>query len=77
MYRAKAFVTATYIYFCRALFNHHPKIVRLYVEEVFHNIGAFYAAGNINFLPWPAFIAAEEAYEEEDLVWRHRGGCCL
>jgi len=63
-----AFISATYIYFYRTIFNKPPKDVQQYVREVFHHATAFFAIGEGNLSLWPAFIAAVEAYEECDIV---------
>ncbi|KAH7155775.1 fungal-specific transcription factor domain-containing protein [Dactylonectria estremocensis] len=63
-----AFVNATYIYMYRSLLNVPPKTVRSYVKRTFSHVSAFFAVSGGNFSIWPAFIAAVEAYTEEDLV---------
>ncbi|KAH8734522.1 fungal-specific transcription factor domain-containing protein [Ilyonectria robusta] len=64
----EAFVNATYIYMYRSLLNVPPKTVRPYVKRTFSHVSAYFAISNGNFSIWPAFIAAVEAYSEEDLV---------
>lgn len=66
--QTEAFVNATYIYMYRSLLNVPPKTVRPYVKRTFSHVSAYFAISNGNFSIWPAFIAAVEAYSEEDLV---------
>jgi hypothetical protein len=66
-YQINAFIYATYIYLYRALMGVPPKRVAPYVSLTFHNISAFCAQSSGNFSLWPAFIAAVEAYTEEDM----------
>jgi hypothetical protein len=68
LYHLNAFIAATYIYLYQALFDVPPSHVRRYVEEVFHNIQAFFALGNGNFSLWPAFIAAAASCEPDDVA---------
>ncbi|KAH7156572.1 fungal-specific transcription factor domain-containing protein [Dactylonectria macrodidyma] len=63
-----AFVNATYIYMYRSLLNVPPKTVRPFVQRTFSHVSAFFAISGGNFSIWPAFIAAIEAYTEEDLA---------
>jgi hypothetical protein len=64
-----AFVHATYVYMYRTLLNVPPHAVQSYVAKTFENVSRFYetGGGTRNFSIWPAFIAAVEAYTEEDL----------
>jgi hypothetical protein len=66
-YHVNAFISATYVYLYRSIYNLPPCDVRPFVFEVFDNIHAFFAHGDGNLTLWPGFIAAVEAYEENDL----------
>lgn len=72
-YHVNAFISATYVYLYRSIYNLSPCDVRPFVFEVFDNIHAFFAHGDGNLTLWPGFIAAVESYEESDLraakVW--------
>ncbi|KPM38575.1 hypothetical protein AK830_g7980 [Neonectria ditissima] len=63
-----AFVNATYIYLYRSLLRVPPMTVRSYVKKTFSHVSAYFAISNGNFSIWPAFIAAVEAYLDEDLA---------
>ncbi|KAJ5756919.1 fungal-specific transcription factor domain-containing protein [Penicillium nucicola] len=67
-YQLNAFIYATYIYLYRSLMDTPPKRVATYVSLTFRNISSFCAQSNGNFSLWPAFIAAVEAYTEEDMA---------
>lgn len=69
-FQRTAFVYATYIYLYRTVLNVSPRVVRSYVSSTFQNVSTFYGMGDrtANFSIWPAFIAAVEAYTEEDLT---------
>ncbi|KAJ5374855.1 fungal-specific transcription factor domain-containing protein [Penicillium concentricum] len=67
-YQLNAFIYATYIYLYRSLMDVPPKRVATYVSLTFQNISAFCAQSSGNFSLWPAFIAAVEAYTEEDMA---------
>lgn len=67
-YQLNAFIYATYIYLYRSLAEAPPKRVAAYVSMTFREISAFYAQSSGNFSLWPAFIAAVEAYTEEDMA---------
>lgn len=66
-YHVNAFISATYVYLYRSIYNLSPCDVRLFVCEVFENIHTFFAHGDGNLTLWPGFIAAVESYEESDL----------
>ncbi|KAK7408457.1 hypothetical protein QQX98_009384 [Neonectria punicea] len=63
-----AFINAAYIYLYRSLLNVPPLTVRPYVNKTFSHVSAYFTISNGNFSIWPAFIAAVEAYSEEDLA---------
>ena len=67
-YQLNAFIYATYIFLYRSLMEASPKRVATYVTMAFQNISAFCAQSSGNFSLWPAFIAAVEAYTEEDMA---------
>lgn len=68
------YVAVQGIYLChvhlsfRTLLNSPPQAVRQYVEKVFTQVSVFFGASQDNFSTWPAFIAAAEAYTDEDLT---------
>lgn len=64
----KAFVQATYIYLYRSVLNVPPEAVKSHVRKTFAHVSAFFSNGNGNFSIWPAFIAAVEAFTEDDLT---------
>ena len=66
--QAKAFIHATYIYLYRTIFDSPPQNVRPYVSETLRHVDAFFETSNGNFSIWPAFIAAVEAYTNDDLA---------
>ncbi|PCG94126.1 Protein of unknown function DUF3468 [Penicillium occitanis (nom. inval.)] len=74
-HQRQAFISATYIYLYRVLFDLPPYSVRQYVSEVLLRISAFHTASHGNLSIWPAFIAAVEAYTPEDMAlarnWLH------
>lgn len=74
-HQREAFISATYIYLYRVLFDLPPYSVRQYVSEVLLRISAFHSASHGNLSIWPAFIAAVEAYTPEDMAlarnWLH------
>ena len=67
-YQKRAFIYATYIYLYRTLFDVPPHAVKGYVSKTFENVSQYFEWGGGNFSIWPAFVAAVEAYEEEDKV---------
>lgn len=63
-----AFVLATKIYLQRAIFNAPPKSVQPLVSTTLQSVIKFCEKDSRNnFSIWPAFIAAVEAYTEQDL----------
>lgn len=66
--QTEAFLHATYIYLYRTLLQVPPVIVKEYVSKTFKHISAFWLGSNGNFSLWPAFIAAVEAYTDEDMA---------
>lgn len=74
-HQRQAFISATYIYLYRVLFDLPPHSVRQYVSEVLLQVSAFHSASHGNLSIWPAFIAAIEAYTPEDMTlarnWLH------
>ncbi|KAL2203967.1 hypothetical protein CC79DRAFT_1400224 [Sarocladium strictum] len=66
--QADAFLHATYIYLYRTLLRVPPVSVKEYVSKTFTHISAFWLGSNGNFSLWPAFIAAVEAYTDEDMA---------
>ncbi|KAJ5889081.1 fungal-specific transcription factor domain-containing protein [Penicillium taxi] len=67
-YQLNEFIYTTYIYLYRSLMDAPPKRVATYVSLTFQNISAFCAQSSGNFSLWPAFIAAVEAYTEENMA---------
>lgn len=67
-FQKTAFIYATYIYLYRTLLDVPPHVVKEYVSKTFENVLKYFAEGGGNFSIWPAFIAAVEAYEEEDKI---------
>lgn len=65
-FQRTAFIYATYIYLYRTLLDVPPHVVKKYVAKTFENVMQYFEKGGANFSIWPAFIAAVEAYEEED-----------
>ncbi|KAH8881880.1 hypothetical protein GQ53DRAFT_798996 [Thozetella sp. PMI_491] len=65
-YQREAFISATYIYLYRVLFDLPPSMLRQNVSEVLTRISHFYSVPNGNLSIWPAFIAAVEAYTVEN-----------
>ncbi|KAI3332330.1 fungal-specific transcription factor domain-containing protein [Xylariaceae sp. AK1471] len=66
-YQVQAFISATYIYLYRTLLNAPPTSVKLYVGRTLEQYSQFSIFGAGNFSLWPPFIAAVEAYTDEDL----------
>lgn len=66
--QADAFFHATHIYLYRTLLRVPPVSVKEYVSKTFTHISAFWLGSNGNFSLWPAFIAAVEAYTDEDVA---------
>lgn len=62
-----AFLSATHVYIYRTLLDVPPHTVRTYVSKTFEQVLEFHSNGLSNFSIWPAFIAAVEAYTDEDL----------
>ncbi|QKX53899.1 uncharacterized protein TRUGW13939_00979 [Talaromyces rugulosus] len=67
-HQREAFISATYIYLYRVLFDLPPYSVRKYVSEVLLRISAFHSESDGNLSIWPAFIAAVEVYTPEDIA---------
>jgi hypothetical protein len=65
-FQRTAFIYATYIYLYRTLLDVPPHVVREYVSKTFENVLQYFEKGGANFSIWPAFVAAVEAYEDED-----------
>lgn len=68
-----AFIHATYVFFYRLVFDVTPQFVRSHVSRTFECVSRFLSNSNGNFSFWPAFVAAAEAYAEDDMeaarVW--------
>ncbi|KAK4502923.1 hypothetical protein PRZ48_006350 [Zasmidium cellare] len=63
-----AFISATKIYLHRIIFNAPPKAVQLSVSSTLEQVLRFCKEDRQNnFSIWPAFIAAVEAYTEQDM----------
>ncbi|KAH7187434.1 fungal-specific transcription factor domain-containing protein [Fusarium oxysporum] len=67
-HQAKAFISATYIYCYRTLLDVPPHAIQQHVHATLGHVSAFLANSTGNFSAWPAFIAAAEAYTQEDLA---------
>ncbi|KAK7579427.1 hypothetical protein V3481_015225 [Fusarium oxysporum f. sp. vasinfectum] len=67
-HQAKAFISATYIYCYRTLLDVPPHAIQQHVHDTLGHVSAFLANSTGNFSAWPAFIAAAEAYTQEDLA---------
>ncbi|CVK87885.1 uncharacterized protein FMAN_05299 [Fusarium mangiferae] len=63
-----AFISATYIYCYRTLLDAPPHAVQQHVHDTLGHVSSFHANSAGNFSAWPAFIAAAEAYAEEDMA---------
>lgn len=66
-YQLRAFVSASYIYYFRTVFDVPPSALSHLVIETFENVNSFIARKCGNMSLWPAFIAAAEAYTEDAL----------
>lgn len=71
-HQLKAFIAAAYIFMYRSLLDATPQEVQAYVAEVFETVERFFELGGGNLTLWPAFIAAVEAYEDEDVAAANR-----
>lgn len=67
-HQLKAFVHAAHIYLYRAVFDLPPQSLKSHISEALRHVSAFSASHRGNFSLWPAFIAAVEAYDPEDMV---------
>lgn len=61
----EAFISATYVYFYRTIFDLAPQDLESYVVETLENVSLFTARGYGNMSLWPAFIASVEACSEK------------
>lgn len=66
--QTNAFVQATYIYLYRTFLDVPPRSVQTYVSKTLREVSTFFSSSKGNFSIWPAFIAAAEAYTEEDMA---------
>jgi len=66
-HQEQAFIYATYVYLYRNLLNAPPCSVQPYVQQTFEQYSQFASTCPGNFSLWPSFIAAVEAYADEDL----------
>ncbi|PNP59909.1 hypothetical protein FNYG_14754 [Fusarium nygamai] len=66
-HQSKAFVYATYIYCYRTLLDVPLHAIQQHVHDTLSHVSDFLANSSGNFSTWPAFIAAAEAYTQEDL----------
>lgn len=67
-YQTLAFVSAAKIYLHRVIFNAPPKSVQSLVSSMLEQVMKFRRVDSQNnFSIWPAFIAAVEAYTEQDM----------
>jgi len=71
-HQLKAFLAAAYIFMHRSLLDATPHEVRPYVVQVFEAVDEFFNLRGGNFSLWPAFIAATEACEGEDIAAANR-----
>lgn len=63
-----AFVFATYIHLYRTIYKLPPVRLRYYVRKTFEHVQSFFRTSDGNFSVWPAFIAAVEAYADQDIA---------
>lgn len=68
VFQEAAFIYATYIYLYRTVHDVLPHIVQGYVAKTFKYVSSFSEVHDGNFSFWPAFVAAAEAYKEDDLL---------
>ncbi|KAI0397184.1 fungal-specific transcription factor domain-containing protein [Xylariaceae sp. FL0594] len=66
-YQEQAFIYATYVYLYRNLLGAPPDSVQVYVRQTLELYSQFASTCPGNFSLWPPFIAAVEAYKEEDM----------
>ena len=62
-----AFVYATYIFLYPSVLDVAPRVVRPHVSKTFAQVSCFFSRSSGNFSFWPAFVAAAEAYTDEDI----------
>ena len=67
-HQKQAFIQATYIYLYRSLLEAPPEAVKSYVATTFAHVFAFFSTSDGNFSIWPAFIAAVEAFTEDNIA---------
>lgn len=67
VFQEAAFIYATYIYLYRTVLDVLPHVVQEYVSMTFKYVCRFSEVHDGNFSFWPAFVAAAEAYKEDDL----------
>ena len=66
-HQLRAFISATYIYFYRIIFDMPPCALTAYVSSTFEHVASFSGKYAGNFSLWPAFIAATEASTDNDM----------
>ncbi|KAI1614771.1 fungal-specific transcription factor domain-containing protein [Exophiala viscosa] len=66
-HQLRAFILATYVYFYRVIFDLPPCSLTAYVSSTFEHVANFSGKHAGNFSLWPAFIAATEAYTDNDM----------
>jgi len=67
-YQLNSFISATYIYLYRVIFDLPPMKLTQWVDSTLHDVIAFHSESDGNFSIWPAFIAAAEAYTDENMA---------
>jgi hypothetical protein len=63
----RAYTAAALIYFHQEFYGLPPVVMAPYVSEILDSISVFTKLSRGNYTLWPIFIAAVEAYEEEDI----------
>jgi hypothetical protein len=75
-YQLNSFISATYIYLHRILFDLPSVKLVQWVDSTLRDVIAFHSESDSNFSIRPAFIAAAEAYTYENMAlarrWLHR-----
>ncbi|EXJ77814.1 hypothetical protein A1O3_08973 [Capronia epimyces CBS 606.96] len=72
-HQLKAFIHAAHIYLYRVIFDLPPRNLQWHISQALQHASAFSGSDrlgktNDNFSLWPAFIAAVEAYSDEDML---------
>ncbi|KAM6511799.1 hypothetical protein FALCPG4_016792 [Fusarium falciforme] len=68
VHQSHAFMHAAYIYAYRSLLNVPPHAVQSHVTKALRHVSFFITTSPGNFSIWPAFIAAVEAFSEDNMT---------